>query len=89
MDVADMEVLDGVLETPLMTEPSRQLELEHDDIADIDATDNPDRRISGPRARLPSRIKIGEFTMSRMAMLSMVTSSRIAPSTLSSASPPQ
>ena len=42
---------------------------------------------SGPRMRLPRRRKIGALMMSRIEMLVTVTSSRIAPSTDSSANP--
>ena len=44
---------------------------------------------SGPRMRLPSRMKMGEFETSRMLMLVMVTSSSNPPSTDSRARPRQ
>ena len=70
-----------------MIEPNRETEFEHTRLSMITRFSVPTGVPCGARMRLPSRMKIGALTMSRIEMLVMVTSSSSAPSTDSSASP--
>ena len=74
---------------PLMIEPRRPAALRTTTLLMLTRRIAPTGGSSGPRRRLPRRMKIGELQTSRMVMLEIVTSSMIAPSTLSIARPRQ